>query len=411
MNVCLISREFPPETGWGGIATYNWELAHGLVELGHHVDVISICVRRQVGSRTIAENLRVHRVPACVSSHRLSQAICGRLRASSLLRGQRFTIDALLWALGAGLALRRLSQAVPFDVVECPEILAEGLLVKPLTHLPLAVKLHTPFELQWTLNGFAPTPDTRRATALERRTLRRADRVTSCSAALVDLLRENWPGMPPVEVVPNPVDHHTFTPKLGQFDRRELIIGYFGRLERRKGVDVLIQAFRQVAAEVPTAQLWMVGADTRIPDDEHGRSWGDKIRQDTVTSGIDGRVRLVGKVDRSDLPDLYHQCDVCVVPSRRFENFPYTCLEAMACGLPVVASACGGLPEMVENGRSGILVKPGDAGALSGALVELLRSTDRRVSLGRAARRRVERSFTRQKVTSLTAQLYGRVVE
>ena len=409
MNICLISKEFPSETGWGGIATYHWELAHGLVKLGNQVDVISMSGKR-IGSRVIAEGLRCHRVPACFSRRRIPRAVCGRLRRFPIVRRQTLVLDSLLWSLGAALALRRLTGDVNIDVVECPEILAEGLLVKTLTDLPLLVKLHTPFELQWTLNGFAPTGDTRRVSALEQRTLRRADCVTSCSAALADLLQSSWQDMPQVEVVPNPVDHRYFKPRPNVGSRKALVVGYFGRLEQRKGVDVLFKAFQSVAERISNVQLWLVGADTVIPDDKVQRSWGEKIRQDAVVSGMENQVRLVGKVNRAELPALYCQCDVCVIPSKQFENFPYTCLEAMACGIPVIASACGGIPEMVENGVSGILVKPGDADALSEAMVDLLLSVDKRTSVARKARRRIEENFTRQRVSSMTIEHYSNII-
>jgi glycosyltransferase involved in cell wall biosynthesis len=100
---------------------------------------------------------------------------------------------------------------------------------------------------------------------------------------------------------------------------------------------------------------------------------------------------------------------MCVAPSL-WENFPYSALEAMACGLPVVATRTGGLPEMIEDGETGLLVPPGDDGALAQAICSLLECEPRRAEMGLRARQRVEEAFAAGRVAADMARFY-RIVE
>ncbi|MGQ0572516.1 MAG: glycosyltransferase, partial [Armatimonadota bacterium] len=103
-------------------------------------------------------------------------------------------------------------------------------------------------------------------------------------------------------------------------------------------------------------------------------------------------VSFAGPRPRGELPDEYRSATVCVVPSH-WETFGNVCLEAMACGRPVIASRVGGLPEAVEDGRTGVLVPPGDADALAAQILRLLRDRHTREALGSAARRAAESQF------------------
>jgi len=146
--------------------------------------------------------------------------------------------------------------------------------------------------------------------------------------------------------------------------------------------------------------LWVL---IQIHDGKHS-SFVDYLRTKLGDAGES--VKFVGRVDREELVGYYQRSEICVIPSVVFENFPYTCLEAMACGKPVVASDCGGIREMIEDGVNGLLVPPGDVVALSEALIRLL--TDRSLSLemGRRARERVERLYSRKAVVGKILEVY-----
>jgi glycosyltransferase involved in cell wall biosynthesis len=153
------------------------------------------------------------------------------------------------------------------------------------------------------------------------------------------------------------------------------------RMVADKDHDTLIHAFQRVAATRPEAELWLVGDGPRKP----------AVSQLCQALGLADQVKLLP--GRTDLRPLLHQACLLVLSSV-YEALPNVVLEAMAAGLPVVATSVGGLPEVVSQGETGFLVPPGDAEALATALNSILAAPERREALGQAGRVRVERNFS-----------------
>jgi len=194
--------------------------------------------------------------------------------------------------------------------------------------------------------------------------------------------------------IPHGVDTQRFRPATEE-ERRSLrarlgldpaarIVVFTGRLLRGKGVEVLIDAFAQVAREAPAAQLVLVGSGRGQALDVE-----DGLREQTAALGLQDRVRFAGRVD--DVESWLRASDAFAFPSF-FEAMPLSVIEAAACGLPCVASAVGGIPDVIEDGVSGWLLPAGDAGALASALRAAL---DPALGAGRgqAARQRVVERF------------------
>jgi hypothetical protein len=169
------------------------------------------------------------------------------------------------------------------------------------------------------------------------------------------------------------------------------------RLDAQKGHRVLFEAIRQV----PEATFVLAGEG---PERE-------PLEALTAQLGIAGRVRFLGR--REDVPELLAACDVFALPSL-YEGSSLAVLEAMAAGAPIVSSAIGGTDELIEDGRSGLLVAPGDAEALAAALRRLLGDSELRESLAAQARERVSAGLTREqmasRVTGVYRELLGRAL-
>lgn len=186
----------------------------------------------------------------------------------------------------------------------------------------------------------------------------------------------------PVRVVLNGIDG-----ELPAADRRELaaadgpLIGAIGNLEDRKGFVVLAEAMRLV----PQASCVIVGAPT--PDGTEAA-----LRAIAAEPALKGRLRLAGYLPKAW---RFAGCfDICAIPSVRNESFGLLALDAMRGGRPVVATRVGGLPEVVEDGRTGLLVPPGDPAALAAALTRLLADPELARRLGEAGKRRWKELFT-----------------
>ncbi len=154
---------------------------------------------------------------------------------------------------------------------------------------------------------------------------------------------------------------------------------FAGRLAPEKGVDLLIEA---IAALRPAARLEIAGEGP------------ERAALESLAAELaPGRVRFHGRLGRDRLLALLRGATVVAVPSRWHENQPMAVLESFACGVPVVVSGLGGLPELVEPGRDGEIVAAGDAAALAGALAAMLADPGRALAMGAAGRAKVERRF------------------
>jgi glycosyltransferase involved in cell wall biosynthesis len=169
-----------------------------------------------------------------------------------------------------------------------------------------------------------------------------------------------------------------------------------GRLHRQKGHGVLLRALSLVASERPRIEVFFFGQGP----DEQG------LKQMAADLGLAGRVHFMGLF--ADPSEALRGMDAVVLPSL-WEGMPNVLLEAMAMGLPVIASRLPGIEELVLDGRTGRLCPPADAGALARALLELARDPDRGRALGRAGRRRAEEQFSMDAVVAANAALYDRL--
>jgi glycosyltransferase involved in cell wall biosynthesis len=164
-------------------------------------------------------------------------------------------------------------------------------------------------------------------------------------------------------------------------------------LRPEKAHDVLFEAAVLVLRRCPDAQFVIAGDGPR-------RQELERLAQ---SRGIAPRVQFIGHVD--EVPALLASSDLFVLPSRS-EAFPNSVLEAMATGLPIVATRVGGIVELVENQRTGVLVPPDDARALGHAMLDLIQWRSHAVRLGRAARAEVEARYSWERMISAFEHLY-----
>jgi len=172
-----------------------------------------------------------------------------------------------------------------------------------------------------------------------------------------------------------------------------LLVGAVGRLHPQKGFANLLVAVARVRERLPAIRLLLVGDGA--------------LRRELVARaealGLAEVVTFAGS--RGDVPEILAALDLFVLPSL-WEGLPNAVLEAMAAGLPVVATAAGGTPELVVDGETGLLVPPGDVTALEEAIERLLRDPGLRRKMGEAGRKRVEGHFTIKQTVAQTVALY-----
>jgi glycosyltransferase involved in cell wall biosynthesis len=255
-----------------------------------------------------------------------------------------------------------------------------------------------------------------------------ADAIVGCSDFITQQAKNRFPDLSDrCTTILNAVDTDLYQPASDPDPDRPPTILYYGRLSPEKGVHVVLDAFRQVVAAIPSATLLIAGqaalAGAEFVDPfgsdalfaDLGRFWGrgHEYRQyleSLIDDTMRPRVRFVGPVANRDTVTLLHQSDVLVFPSLWHEPFGLPVIEAMAAGVPVVASRGGAFPETVVDGETGLLVERGDVDGLANALITVLGDQETRRNMGKAARARAEEVFSWDKAVFRWLDLYEQIL-
>ena len=309
------------------------------------------------------------------------------LRADEQVRASSGLV-APLYLLAARRALGRELAAASWDLVHAHWIVPNALAAAPLARrLPLAVGLHGSDVF------LAEKPWMRPLVA---HALRRTRVLTACSPELARRIEAIGFDSARSHVIPYGVDVELFRPdaeRRGLWRERlaipataPLALGV-GRMATKKGFHLLIEALPEILARAPELHLVLAGGGDRLEELRRAaRPWAD-------------RVRFPGPVLHDTLPDLYRAADLFVLPAihdakGNVDGLPNVILEAMASGLPVVASRISGIPIAVEDGATGRLVPEADVAALAAAVAELALAPARCAEMGARARRRAEAELT-----------------
>ncbi|HWX44893.1 MAG TPA: glycosyltransferase family 4 protein [Solirubrobacteraceae bacterium] len=222
-----------------------------------------------------------------------------------------------------------------------------------------------------------------------------------------------------LEVIHNPLDLERWDAarigraearaRLGAAGGRELLLGVVAQLSPWKGQDTAIEALELVCAEGVDAHLLLIGSPkfraraTRFDNE----AYVARLRALVADAGLQDRVSWLG--EREDVPELLSALDILMLPSWE-EPFGRALIEAMALGVPVISTSVGGPPEILDDGREGLLLPPREPHAWAQAIRALAQSPERRRELGRAGRHRVEQQFTTPHHVAAICAVYERVV-
>lgn len=373
---CLVSFEYPPED-FGGVGRYTADLALGLAARGHEVHVIT---RSADWPRVDFEDgVWLHRT---VTHGFGLKELAGHPLASNLylLASDYHDVDAL-------------HRRIPIDIVFAPLWLCEGGISQLDGRFATVTTLQTVHKtIAKILKSWEGNPHIEAMVKLEEATLRRAGYLHANSQASLDTVRTDFDiGSAVARVVPHGLRDHLpdYPVPPADSDRVELL--FVGRLERRKGVDVLLEAVPRLLEEFPNLHVTLAGQDTANTD--MPTTYRESF--EAAMAGrpqLSRRVTFTGFLADDELYRRYAACDVFCAPSR-YESFGLVLLEAMMFGKPVVGCAAGGMPEVVEEGGNGLLAVPGDAESLAECLRKLIADPALRRRFGQRSRDLYEQNF------------------
>jgi glycosyltransferase involved in cell wall biosynthesis len=370
MGILILNSEYPPIGGGAGQASAN--IARHLVRLGHDVSVVTA----RFGGLAHDEldgGVAVHRIPALrrrrdrsTALEQLAFIVSGCWYATSIARRLRPDATLAFFGLPSGAIawwLRRRTQTPYIISLRGGDVPGFRPYDFAIYHKLIGPALHA----IW----------------------RDADAVVANSRGLRDLAAA-FDGRIPISIIPNGVEAIEFTAGEREWDSPRLLT--VGRVVHQKGLDL---AMRALSGLKDLAWEWQIAGD------------GNRMQalvDLAVSLGISDRVHFLGWQSRRDLIAWYHRANLFLFPSRH-EGMPNAVLEAMASGLPVVATRIPGTEELIVDGKSGVLVPPEDPAALREALRALLPDARRRRSMGRAAREKAERGHAWERIAAEYARL------
>ena len=371
----MVTREFPPESG--GISYYVYNLSRKLFERGNEVTVLTRGSTNKT-TKEVVDGIQVFKV-SFFPVYPLHNWIHG------------IFLNAVFRSLESAPTLVHLHTPL------CP-------LIK--TSLPIITTVHTcmkvdaryheildPLSLAEKVQSMVVSPHT------ESRILRISSSITTVSLSVARELELYGFDSDRVIVVGNGVDEKLFSPRRNRKPVEEYVL-YTGVLRARKGLFDLIECAKHVCETHPQTRFLICGRGSFFP----------RLQQRVLKMGLKKHVLFLGHVSRERLVQLYQNATIHVVPSH-YEGLPTVLLEAMSCGIPVVATNVGGNSEVISSGVNGILIPPKSPENMAKAVSRLLDDQALRERMGGAARRTIEEHYTWDKIAENVTECYERMLQ
>ncbi|MEQ1501666.1 MAG: glycosyltransferase family 4 protein [Myxococcota bacterium] len=408
LTTLTFAYDFPP-ANHSGMGTHIHELVRGLGAAGRTGHVL-VPDSGPVDGLPPSPGVVVHRVP--MSAETLSIDRADGSKTGALLRSANHDL--------LGYAARLVEDGLSVDLLHCHDFYftPAALELRRTLGVPLVSTVHLAFD---PMQRFWGHPIDRTIAALEREMALRSDAVITVSRSMADLLSETH-GVPSerLHVVYNGFDPAAFRaadePLQAIRSRHRLpdgpLVLYAGRVSPMKGVLELVRSARAVVRQRPEVHYLIAGV-TPVID----RAYEGEIRAVLADDPLlASRVRFLGRVDRSELAALYRVAALAVVPSA-YEPFGYAATEAMASGVPVVASSSGGLAEVVDEGCGARVpwnedatgARSVDVDALALAQTRLLADPVAAAAMGRRGAAMVAERFSLERMVRGTARVYDAV--
>lgn len=397
MRIAFLTREYPPDATWGGIATAYYGLARALTDRGHEIHVICQAVGKP--RDYIDDGVFVYRVGT---------------------NPRRYSATARTnYSFHAWRKLKELIKLGKVEIVDATLFGAEGFFCCLFSSIPIVVSSHG------TAKG---TIQTRNYTGiqeflgfnilsvLENFTAKRANRIVANSRYMfLRLTTEDHFAPDRISIIHHGIDTVKFCPctsnireQLGISDSAPLVLSV-GRLEFGKGTHILCKAIPHIKESVPNVKVIFLGRDSnKTPG---GGSFKAYINEMARTGNFTDNVFFIDFLSQDDLIPLYSSCDVLVSASL-LESFGLIVIEAMSCGLPIVATPTGIVPELHPYGLKGLSIVPiGDYVKLADAVIHyLLQGENDRKEIAKENRRLIESKFSLYNWSETKLTVYRQVL-
>ena len=365
MKILMLNHEFPPVGGGAGRATFN--IAKELHKMGHEVDILTSSYADHKQDEVI-EGVRIYRVKS--------------------RKKQIFDTDLLgilIYTFFGTNKLRKLLRQKDYDLTHSFFSMPAGiisLIGKRVYGIPYIVSLrgsdvpnYDPYKLNYMHKI---------SRQLTRLIWRNSKKTVALSHGLKDIALKTYPALK-FDVVYNGIDTTIFKNSKRSKKNDTVRLICVSRLLKRKGIHHLLLALSQM--NLNRVELTIVGTG----------NFERNLKKLVMELNLNKNVSFYGYFDNNKLPELYNEADIFVLPSLT-ESFGIVFAEAMACGLPIIGTRAGGIPEVVRDGENGILVQPGNVDELKIALEKLIKNKELREKMGEKSVKIIQQNFTWNKI-------------
>lgn len=387
MKICLVHEEYPEETNFGGIATYQKRLALALKNRGHEITVITRALNG--GREYVEDGINIIRINKNDTDNKVKDYEEYRLKVKKIIT--------------------KLVEDKKVEVLEVPDWGAEAIFYQRERKVPMVVKLHTPLCVwaEFNKNGLGEGIQ-EKMLEWEDEAIKTADHVISCTQILKDLVLDKMDlEESKIEVVPNPGNIADFYP-MAPFHQSKTIL-YCGSTEQRKGVDVLAKAIPLVMEKLNDQEIKFIFIGKDTTRNEKGISTIEFIKN-IVPLKFHGNIEFLGQLPNGDLNVHYNNARIGIVPSK-FDNLPYVAMEQLLTEMPLVASDNTGVREMMVNNESGLLFKNEDHIDLANKIIFLYENPAIAKKYGENARVRMLELYAPDRIAKIMEKIYGDLID
>jgi glycosyltransferase involved in cell wall biosynthesis len=398
MKIALFAPSWPPGHAANGIVTYLSQLVPSLRELGHEVFVLTPLKG--------TESCDPYTID--LQSFECARNLWGRAKYKLAPEIARF--NAASSAITR--AVIKLVEEKKVDVLEIEESFGLSYEISRLKLLPVVVRLHGP----WFLNGRFNDPGeaiplNRRRQVREGRGIQHAHFVSAPSAEVLQAVKDHYGlQLTASRVVPNPINAVIEAEAWNVSSRSNAALLFVGRFDRRKGGDFVLRAFAELTKFHPILKLTFIGPDIGIKEADDKVSLFEPFVRTHLPERCWSQVEFCGLRNHLEVMQLRARHFMTIIASQ-YEIAPYSVLEAMACGCPIVATSVGGIPELIKDGRNGLLVPSQDVKGMTAACQKLLDDTAFAARVARQARQDCLEFYGSDTIVRATLSVYQEAIE
>ena len=394
LEICLICAD-DPVSSKSGVAKYTMDLAESLAAAGNSVHIIT---KDDKYVLALNRGIMIHYVtPESIGFGDLKDyPICEK---------------NLEYSYGAYKKIKAIISIYGVDIIESPLWDYEGIVCAELLSVPLVTRLETPLIMAANIYGWNINEDLELHIDFEKSLVSKSAGVIYISDDIKQTFEHLYGykinnRLKKVYLGINPA---TDVQSVGKKDKNKVVVFFVGRLERRKGIQNLLEGIPYILENSPNVEFRIAGRDDMI-DEQLGNTFKNAFLKTHKRKKWIKRVIFLGEISNEQKEDEFASCDIFTSPSL-YESFGIIFIEAMRYKKPVIGCRVGGMQEVIEEGKTGLLVEPGNTEQLKGALIELINSPKERTEYGNNGFARLNELFTSERMCNETLDFYKEVIK